>query len=133
MHRLPEGKELDNKQNSGFGIKYDAEINSIAKNGKGKMASHISSEIESGTRGSRHNTNQVRVSRMETYKDTDPETYAKNGGDEMLKILKSQVKKTSDSNKSADFGKKTKNTNPNVESTSNGGENKSGNGVIYFK
>lgn len=129
MHRLPEGEELDNKQNSGYGVKNDAYVNSVAGNGGGKMVNNLASEINSDTRGSRNNTNQVRISRMEDDKVNNPQRFQQNGGDKVLNILKSQTSKTSAAHNAAhasDFAEK--NTNPNVTSKSN-----KNNGVIYFK
>ena len=97
MHRLPESAELDNMENSGFGIKNDNFINNTAKSNGGKMATNISGEINSNKEGSRNNTNQVRISRMEQYKNGNPELFAKNGGDKMLNILKNQTGKQKNS------------------------------------
>ena len=132
MYRLPEGQELDNKRSSGFGVKYDAQITNQAKNGGGKMVKNVSAEISSNKGGTRNNTNQVRISRMEDQKVNDPAAYAKNGGDATLKILKSQVKKTSAIHNAvhSEDEKKT-NVNPNV--TSKTSEKKPNNGIIYFK
>lgn len=128
-YRMEESRELDNVQNSGYGAKSDAQINSIASNGGGKMAANISMEVNSNKRGSRNNTNQVRISRMEDAKKNDPATYQKNGGDRMLKILKTQVKKNSDVANSKESGVKTQN---NAIQAGESGKNKEHNGVYYF-
>lgn len=123
MHRLPEGEELDNKQNSGYGMKADNFINGAAKNG-GKMINNVASEVNSDKRGSRNNTNQVRISRMEDDKVNNPANFQKNGGDEMLKILKSQTSKTSAAHNSIHANDQiTRNDNPNKSKN---------NGVVYF-
>ena len=126
FQRLPEGRELDNMQNSGFGMKSDAVINAQAKNGGGKMVQNVAGEINSNTRGSRNNTNQVRISRMEDDKENNPANFQKNGGDAMLKILKSQVDKTSTTSKAANAG------TPKGQSTKNKPKSEN-NGVYYFK
>ena len=74
-------------KNSGFGKNNDDYINHTANANGGKMASNIAGEINSNKKGSRNNTNQVRVSRMEDYKQNDPELFAKNGGEKTLNIL----------------------------------------------
>ena len=125
MHRLPEGRELDNRQNSGFGMKYDAQIAAKANNGGGKMIKNVSAEIQSDTRGSRNNTNQVRISRMEKAKVDDPENFAKNGGEEMLNILKSQTNKTSTTHKTQHAGERSGESTKNKPKSEN-------NGVYYF-
>lgn len=129
MHRLPESKELDNVKNSGFGVNNDKYINNSAQKG-GKMIANISNEINSKKTGSRNNTNQVRISRMETYKTSNPELFAKNGGQKALDILKSQTKKASTSHAakhSSDI--KTKNTDTVDGITNVNTEN----GAYYFK
>lgn len=130
MHRLPESRELDNKESSGFGKNNDAFIQNVANNGSGKMVSNINSEITSKTRGSRNNTNQVRASRMRQYKETNPELFQKNGGEKMLNILDSQTKAQSDSyaaKHSTDI--RTQDTTPGNNINFNKGEN----GAYYFK
>ena len=129
-YRMEEGKELDNAQNSGYGVKADAQINSIASNGGGKMAVNVSAEVNSNTRGSRNNTNQVRISRMEDAKKNDPATYQKNGGDRMLSILKSQVKKNSDKANASNERKTEDSITPQTGTTEK--KNKQNNGVYYF-
>lgn len=128
MHRLPESKELDNIKNSGYGAKNNSYIKNTASSEGGKMVSNISGEINSNKDGSRNNTNQVRIYRMENYKKNDPALFAKNGGEETLRILKTQTNKNAKSNAakhSSDV--KTRNTNQ-VDTLNN--EN---NGVYYFK
>lgn len=125
MHRLPEGEELDDKQTSGFGEKSDNFIHDVANSGGGKMAANVSNEINSDTRGTRNNTNQVRISRMERDKAANPENFQKNGGDKMLKILKNQVKKNSATNKNLHASEK-KTINPDSTKPNTGG-------IIYFK
>ena len=71
MQRIPESRELDNMENSGFGKNNDDYINQTASSNGGKMATNIAGEINSNKRGSRNNTNQVRVSRMENYKQNN--------------------------------------------------------------
>lgn len=130
MHRLPESAELDNAENSGFGVNNDAFINKSAKSNGGKMVSNISNEINSDKRGSRNNTNQVRISRMENYKKNSPELFMKNGGDKMLDILKSQTKKQADSYKEKHAEDvRTQSTQPG-DNVNYGKEN---NGAFYFK
>ena len=130
MHRLPESAELDNMQNSGYGIKSDNYLNNAAKNSGGKMVSNISNEINSNTRGSRNNTNQVRVSRMENYKKNNPELFAKNGGEETLNILKGQTKKQANSyNSKHSTDIRTQNATPGAQLNFDKGEN----GAYYFK
>lgn len=127
---IRESENLDNRQNSGYGKKSDATIQAVAANGGGKMIQNLNAEVQSNTRGSRNNTNQVRISRMEKQKVEDPATYAKNGGDQTLKILKSQTKKTSDT-----FSKKdteTTITPPTGESTGSK-RKKTQQTVYYFK
>ena len=102
------------------------------KNGGGKMVKNVSAEISSNKGGTRNNTNQVRISRMEDQKVNDPAAYAKNGGDATLKILKSQVKKTSAIH-NAVHGEDEKKTNVNPNVTSKTSEKKPNNGIIYFK
>lgn len=123
-YRLEEGKELDNKQSSGFGMKYDALINNKAENGGGKMINNVANEINSDTRGTRNNTNQVRISRMEDDKVNNPQRFQQNGGDDMLNILKAQTKKESGQHKATHIQRKTP-KEPNM----NSGEN----GIVYFK
>lgn len=125
MHRLPEGRELDNRQNSGFGMKYDAQIAAKANNGGGEMVKNVHDEIQSGTRGSRNNTNQVRISRMEDDKVNNPENFKKNGGEEMLNILKSQTSKTSTAHKAQHAGERSGQSAKDKPKTEN-------NGVYYF-
>ena len=130
MHRLPESAELDNAKNSGFGINNDKFINNIADSNGGKMVSNISGEINSKKRGSRNNTNQVRASRMEKYKETDPELFIKNGGQKTLDLLKSQTKKNSDSHRAKHA------TDTRIQSTLPGDNinyGKENNGAYYFK
>lgn len=125
MHRLPEGKELDNRQNSGFGMKYDTQIAAKANDGGGKMIKNVHAEIQSDTRGSRNNTNQVRISRMEDDKVNNPENFKKNGGEEMLNILKSQTSKTSTAHKTQHAGERSGQSAKDKPKTEN-------NGVYYF-
>ena len=129
-HRLPEGEELDNTQNSGYGMKSDGFINNTAANGGGKMVNNVAAEVNSNTRGSRNNTNQVRVSRMENDKVNNPQKFQKNGGERMLNILKSQTKKTAASHEakhSPDIVQQSTAVKPN------GTGKKQGPGVVYFK
>lgn len=126
MHRLPESRELDNMQNSGYGMKGDAYINGSAKTNGGKMVSNIAGEINSDTRGSRNNTNEVRIKRMEDYKTSNPELFAKNGGEQTLNILKAQTDRQSGTHKekhSTDLRKS--DTTPGISNTTNG--------AYYFK
>lgn len=99
MSRLPESEELDNVENSGFGEKSDKYINNVANAGNGKMVNNVANEINSNTRGSRNNTNQVRLSRLEKYRTTNPELFKKNGGEKMVSILKGQVNAQSNTHK----------------------------------
>ena len=101
-YRLEEGRELDNMQSSGFGKKADAQISQAASNGGGKMVKNLNAEVQSNTRGSRNNTNQVRASRLRDQKENDPATFAKNGGDATLKALERQTKVNSDKNKATE-------------------------------
>jgi len=130
MHRLPESRELDNVENSGFGSKNDAYINSAAKKNGGKMVSNIAGEINSDKRGSRNNTNQVRISRMEDYKQNNPNLYLKNGGDKTLNALKNQTKKQASTyNAKHATDVRTNNTTPGAQLNFDKGEN----GAYYFK
>ena len=86
-YRLAEGDELDNAKTSGYGKKNDMFINSVSKNLGGKMVSNLNAEINSNKGGSRNNTNQVRVSRMEKQKKEDPVTFQKNGGQKTVAML----------------------------------------------
>lgn len=131
FYRIPESRELDDKEVSGFGKNSDAAINSIASNNGGKMLHNLANEINSDKRGVRNNTLQVRISRMEDDKVNNPEHFQKNGGEEVLKRMKSQVNKTSAANNASNSLPQTKNTNPNVSSDTHG--DGSSNGVIYFK
>ena len=129
MHRLPEGKELDNAENSGYGLEGDAYIQDAASTGKGKMAVNVNAEVKSDTRGSRNNTNQVRASRMREYKKTNPALYKKNGGDKMLQILDTQTDKQSSIHKNMHSGETKKmDTTPKAF-----GEETGENGAFYFK
>lgn len=94
---LRESENLDGRQNSGYGMKNDAFIQNMSNNGGGKMVNNLNNEIQSKTRGSKNNTNQKRIERLEDQKTEDPVTFAMNGGNKTLNILKHQVKKTSDS------------------------------------
>ena len=130
MHRLPESAELYNVENSGFGVKNDEYINNTANSNGGKMVSNISLEINSNKRGSRNNTNQVRISRMENYKKNDPDLFIKNGGDKTLDILKSQTKKQAGAHKAKHASDiRTQSTQPG-DNVNYGKEN---NGAYYFK
>ena len=91
-YRLSEGDELDNMKTSGYGQKNDQFISKVAANNGGKMVSNLNAEIQSNKDASRNNTNQVRVSRLETQKKKDPATFQKNGGQRTLNILKNEVK-----------------------------------------
>ena len=51
----------------------------------GKMANNISKEMKKG--GSRLNTTEVRLNRLEQQKKNDPATFAQNGGDKTIKAL----------------------------------------------
>ena len=130
MHRLPESQELDNAQNSGYGVKNDNYIQNAAQNGGGKMATNVNNEVKSDTRGSRNNTNQVRASRMRQYKQTNPELFQKNGGDKMLNILDAQTSKQSNmyaAKHSTDVRTTDKTPGNNINF------NKGENGAYYFK
>lgn len=130
MHRLPESRELDNQQSSGFGKKNDDYIQNVANNGGGKMATHVNAEIKSDKRGTRNNTNQVRALRMRQYKETNPQLFQKNGGEKMLNILDKQTKAQSNSyaaKHSTDV--RTQDTTPGNNLNFNKGEN----GAYYFK
>lgn len=129
MARIAEGEELDNAQNSGYGLKGDAYIENTANAGKGKMAANINAEVKSNTRGSRNNTNEVRASRMREYKKSNPALFKKNGGDRMLQILDTQTDKQASTHKNAHSGKIRKNdTTPNAFGSKTGE-----NGAYYFK
>ena len=130
MQRLPESEELDNVKNSGFGVNNDKVINTAAASNGGKMVSNISNEINSKKKGSRNNTNQVRVSRMETYKKTNPELFVKNGGQETLDILKSQTKKNADSHRAQHA---TDIRTQSIQPGDNVNYGKENNGAYYFK
>ena len=52
----------------------------------GKMANNISKEMQKG--GSRLNTTEVRLNRLEQQKKDDPVTFAQNGGEKTIKALK---------------------------------------------
>ena len=114
-----ESENLDNRQNSGYGQKSDAFIQSTAENGGGKMVNNLNAEVKSNKRGSRNNTNQVRIHRMEKAKTEDPVTFAKNGGEKTLNILKTQTKKTS-----CTFSDEKTETTITQPSAGNGGEKK---------
>lgn len=53
----------------------------------GKMANNISKEMQNG--GSRLNTTEVRLNRLEKQKKNDPNTFFQNGGERTIKALKS--------------------------------------------
>lgn len=125
MQRIPEGVELDNSENSGYGLNNDAYIHNAAKSSDAEMVNNISDEINSSTRGSRNNTNEVRLSRMLGYKKSNPSLYQKNGGDEMVKILQSQTNMQSNKHKAAT------NKKPSKTNTTFGGT--TSNGAYYFK
>lgn len=113
--RLAEGDELDNMKTSGYGQKNDAFISNTAKNGGGKMVSNLNAEIKSNTDASRNNTNQVRVSRLETQKKKDPALFQKNGGERTLNILKNQIKVKSGQHSAQTAGRTRKTDNmPNA-------------------
>lgn len=78
-------EDLDNEKVQGFGKNSDEFIANAAQNG-GKMISNVANRIQNG--GQRLNTTEVELSRMKDAKKLDPVTYAKNGGDKMVKILK---------------------------------------------
>ena len=128
--RLAEGDELDNMKTSGYGQKSDAFISNVAKNGGGKMVSNLNAEIQSDTDSSRNNTNQVRVSRLETQKKKNPAVFQKNGGEKTLNILKNQIKLKSGqhSAQTAGHARKMDNT-PNASKTP---ESHSKQGPYYF-
>lgn len=113
--KLEEGEELDNMKSSGYGIKNDAFINSVAKNGGGKMVQNVNAEIKSNTDGSKNNTNQVRILRLNRQKKTNPTAFMKNGGEKTLSILKNEVKSKGAQHKAQTSGlpRKTDNT-PNA-------------------
>ena len=127
-YRLEEGRELDNMQNSGFGKNADAQIAQAASNGGGKMVTNINNEINSTTRGSRNNTNQVRASRLRDQKENDPVTFAKNGGDATLKAVERQTQVNSVKNAATETAPKA--------TTSTGGSKKGKSSeptIYYFK
>ena len=66
------------------------------------MVKNLNAEVQSNTRGSRNNTNQVRASRLRDQKENDPATFAKYGGDATLKALERQTKVNSDKNKATE-------------------------------
>lgn len=125
-----ESENLDNRQSSGYGKKSDAFIQATANNGGGKMVNNLNAEVQSDTRGSRNNTNQVRISRMEKAKTDDPATFVKNGGEQTLKILKSQTKKTSGT-----FSKEKSETTitPPTDGGTGGSKKKTQQTIYYFK
>ena len=125
-YRLEEGRELDNMQNSGFGKKADAQIAQAASNGGGKMVTNINNEINSTTRGSRNNTNQVRASRLRDQKENDPVTFAKNGGDATLKAVERQTQVNSAKNAATETAPKT------TTSTGSSKKGKSSEPTIYY-
>ena len=53
----------------------------------GKMAQNIARELNNG--GSKNNTTKKRMDRLEQEKKKNPQVFAQNGGDEMIKSLKS--------------------------------------------
>ena len=91
-YRLEEGRELDNMQSSGFGKKADAQISQAASNGGGKMVKNLNAEVQSNTRGSRNNTNQVRASRLRDQKKTTLQHLQRMAGTQRLKHLKGRQK-----------------------------------------
>lgn len=130
MHRLPESRELDNVENSGFGINNDNYIKNVANNAGGKMASNVNKEVQSNTEGSKNVSNMMRRNRMQQYKKTNPELYQKNGGDKMLNILDNEISKQSKTHSakhSTDIRKQ--DTTPGNNINFNKGEN----GAYYFK
>lgn len=96
--------------------------------GNGKMLNNLAKE-----KSSRHNTNQVRLSRLEKQKKENPQQYIGNGGKATEKALKSAVSK--ENNKNAVAGKESKEINPLTitpdvnRGTSKGTNNKN---VIYY-
>lgn len=88
---------FDDNRGLNFGKNEKETIVSQGQSGNaGKMLKNISNDIDNG--GTRNNTNQVRIHRLEVQKKEDPVAYANNGGDNTLKALKNATNKVSSVN-----------------------------------
>lgn len=123
------------RRNYGMNEDLDNEKAYIGKNSQeylsqmnGKMANNISKEMKKG--GSRLNTTEVRLNRLEQQKKKDPATFAQNGGDKTIKALQA-IK-----NRQRNAAKSTNPTAPRYNTSLSADFNipqtqKGENGVIY--
>lgn len=86
---------FNDERTMNFGKKQKEEIIAAGEtDNSGKMLKNIAKEVQNG--GSRDNTQRVRAYRLHMQKLTDPVTFEKNGGDEMLNAIESGNKKQSE-------------------------------------
>lgn len=80
---------FDDERSNMFGRNEKQQISTF----NGKMAKNLSKELNGEKSAPRQNTLEVRASRLKQQKKSDPVTYAKNGGKQMEKALKSATNK----------------------------------------
>jgi hypothetical protein len=110
----------------------DAIVSQSASDNAGKMLKNISKDINNG--GTRNNTNQVRLSRLQAQKKSDPVAYAKNGGDNTVKALKNATRKVSSTNTAVKtaFDNSPINQTPDANKGAGKGHHENNEASIYY-